>query len=81
MEKGALISDGSNSKWTMSDSYYEQFCLVRDSISFADFAPPLDREFQQIYIDLLQESQDSNKSRESIIHDAYMRMSGGLAES
>ena len=71
------VSDGIED-WTMSDNLYEQFCAVRDNISFADFATPLDYELQQLYFDLLE---PSTKSRESIIHDAYMRMNMMLAES
>ena len=77
MTKETPVSIG-DKKWNMSDHYYEQFCAVRDNIRFANFATPLDNEFQQLYIDLLEPSQ---KSRETIIHDAYMRMSMGLAES
>ncbi len=71
------VSDGIEN-WTMSDNLYEQFCAVRDSISFADFATPLDYEMKQLYFDLLE---PSTKPRESIIHDAYMRMNMMLAES
>ena len=83
MTKGKAVSTGfegknGKPKGKMPDNLYEQFCTVRDSISFADFATPLDREFEQLYLDLREPSQ---KSRESIIHDAYMRMSMELAES
>lgn len=69
---------GVDGNFTMSDNYYEQFCAVRDTINYADFATPLDRELQQLYIDLLE---PSNKSRETAIHNAYMRMNMMLAES
>ena len=77
MTEKKTVSDGIED-WTMSDNLYEQFCAVRDNISFADFATPLDYELQQLYFDLLE---PSTKSRESIIHDAYMRMNMMLAES
>lgn len=77
MIQDTSISDGMGTVF-MPDSLYEPFCAVRDNISFADFATPLDREFQQLYFDLQEPSQ---KSRESIIHDAYMRMNMELAES
>ena len=83
MTNGKAVSDGSDEasgkpKEKMPDDFYEQFCAVRDNISFADFETPLDREFQKLYLDL---REPSNKSRESMIHDAYMRMSMELAES
>ena len=83
MTNGKAVSDGSDEasgkpKAKMPDDFYEQFCAVRDNISFADFETPLDREFQKLYLDL---REPSNKSRESMIHDAYMRMSMELAES
>lgn len=77
MTHGTGVSDGDKNV-VMPDNYYEQFCAVRDSISFADFATPLDYEIQQLYFDLLE---PSTKSRETIIHDAYMRMNMMLAES
>ena len=81
MTHGTSVSDAVKTT-VMPDDLYKQFCLVRDSISFADFATPLDHELQRLYIDeLLEPSKESAKSRESIIHDAYMRMSMDLAES
>lgn len=77
MTQDTAVSDGIETVF-MPDSFYEQFCAVRDNISFADFATPLDIEFRQLYFDLLNSSQ---KSRESIIHDAYTRMNMQLAES
>lgn len=71
------VSDGIE-EVVVPENFYEQFCAVRDSINFVDFATPLDREFQKLYFDLLAASQES---RESIIHDAYMRMNMELAES
>ena len=67
----------------MSDNFYEQFCAVRDNISFADFATPLDHELQRLYLDELNPSlmESAPKPRESMIHDAYMRMNMELAES
>ncbi|QQR30080.1 extracellular solute-binding protein [Acutalibacter muris] len=83
MTSGKAVStgfedDNGKPKGKMPDNLYEQFCAVRDNISFADFATPLDREFQKLYFDLLE---PSTKSREDVIHDAYMRMSMELAES
>lgn len=81
MTEDTGVSDGIEETF-MSDNFYEQFCAVRDNISFADFATPLDHEFQRLYIDdFLEPSQESTKSRETIIHDAYMRMNMELAES
>jgi len=80
MTQGTGVSDGIE-KAVMPDNFYEQFCLVRDNISFADFATPLDHELQRLFWDLLSPSQESTKSREDMIHDVYMRMSMDLAES
>lgn len=77
MTQDKSVSDGIE-EVVIPENFYEQFCAVRDSISFVDFATPLDREFQKLYFDLLTASQES---RESIIHDAYMRMNMELAES
>lgn len=77
MTQDTGISDGIETIY-MPDNLYEQFCAVRDNISFADFATPLDHDFQQLYLNL---REPSNESRESIIHNAYMRMNMELAES
>ena len=77
MTHGTGVSSG-NDNIIVPDNFYEQFCAIRDSISFADFATPLDYEMQQLYVDLLE---DPDKPREKAIHDAYMRMNMMLAES
>lgn len=82
MTQDTAVSDGIEEAF-MSDNFYEQFCAVRDNISFADFATPLDHELQRLYLDELSPSlmESAPKSRESMIHDAYMRMNMELAES
>ncbi len=82
MTQDTAVSDGIETVF-MPDSFYEQFCAVRDNISFADFATPLDHELQRLYIDELKPSlmEPAPKSRESMIHDAFMRMNMMLAES
>lgn len=82
MTQDTAVSDGIEEAF-MSDNFYEQFCTVRDNISFADFATPLDHELQRLYLDELSPSlmESAPKSRESMIHDAYMRMNMELAES
>lgn len=82
MTQDTAVSDGIENVF-MPDDFYEQFCAVRDNISFADFATPLDHELQRLYIDELKPSltESAQKSRESMIHDAYMRMNMELAES
>lgn len=82
MTQDTAVSDGIENVF-MPDNFYEQFCAVRDNISFADFATPLNHELQRLYIDELKPSltEPAQKSRESMIHDAYMRMNMELAES
>ncbi|MEY8313369.1 hypothetical protein AALA61_15675 [Oscillospiraceae bacterium 42-9] len=82
MTQDTAVSDGIEEAF-MSDNFYEQFCAVRDNISFSDFATPLDHELQRLYLDELNPSlmESAPKSRESMIHDAYMRMNMELAES
>ncbi len=82
MTQDTAVSDGIEEAF-MSDNFYEQFCAVRDNISFADFATPLDHELQRLYLDELNPSlmESAPKSRGSVIHDAYMRMNMELAES
>lgn len=78
MTQGTSVSTGDNKKWTMPDPLYNEFCAVRDNIKFSEFATPLERELQQLYIDL---TTSTSKSKETMIHDAYMRMNMELAES
>lgn len=78
MTQGTSVSTGNNKKWTMPDPLYNEFCAVRDNIKFSEFATPLERELQQLYIDL---TTSTSKSKETMIHDAYMRMNMELAES
>ena len=78
MTQGTSVSTGNNKEWTMPDPLYNEFCAVRDNITFSEFATPLERELQQLYIDL---TTSTSKSKETMIHDAYMRMNMELAES
>lgn len=88
MGDGKAVSNGIDKingrpTWKMPDNLYEQFCAVRDNISFADFDTPLNHELERLYVDELETSlrEPAQKSQEFMIHDAYMRMNMMLAES
>ena len=72
------VNDLTDKNFVMSDNFYEQFCAVRDTINYVDFATPLNMELNDLYYELLE---NPDKPRETAIHDAYMRMNMMLAES
>lgn len=65
--------------WGLSRENYDTFCTLRDSMARAEFSTQLHVEFQKLYLEIMDTTDE--KSVESLVHDAYMRMSMELAES
>lgn len=85
-EKPCLVYDGLDQErnpvfldWSMTDAVYEDFCKVRENISSAQFATPLDGEVRDLISPIVygQGSPDLEK----LTHEAYMRMKMMVAES
>lgn len=66
-------------EWSMTDAVYEDFCKVRENISSAQFATPVDGEVGDLISPIVygQGSPDLEK----LTHEAYMRMKMIAAES
>jgi ABC-type glycerol-3-phosphate transport system substrate-binding protein len=80
----SLLQEGKGLKyldksWGLSQKNYDEFCSLRDDIARAEFSTQLNIEFQRLYVEIMDSA--DKKSIESLVHDAYMRMSMELAES
>lgn len=77
MQQENGVFDGSSS-WNIPANVYDEFCDLRDNIAWAEFETILNVELQKLYKDILD---NKNASVETLVHDAYMRMSMEMAES
>lgn len=66
-------------EWSLSPENYDALCALRSAISRTEFATPLDLELSRLPYSI--RDPKNQKSPETLIHDAYMRMNMMLAES
>ena len=65
--------------WRMTDAVYEDFCRVKENISNARFATPVDGELSSLMGKVVHGEGDPDV--EKLTHEAYMRMKMMVAES
>ncbi len=65
--------------WRMTDAVYEDFCRVKENISNARFATPVDGELSSLMGEVVHG--EGNPDLEKLTHEAYMRMKMMAAES
>ena len=66
-------------EWSLSPENYDALCALRSAISRTEFATPLDLELSRLPYSI--RDPKNQKSPETLIHDASMRMNMMLAES
>ena len=66
-------------EWSLSPENYDALCALRSAISRTEFATPLDLELSRLSYSI--RDPKNQKSPETLIHDAHMRMNMMLAES
>lgn len=76
-DKKCVGLDGAH--WSLSPENYQEFCSLRDNISYAEFNTPLGMEMQSLFSDVLDNSDSS--AIQKAVHDSYARMQMLLAES
>lgn len=77
MQEGEGMSTGDGA-WSLSPENYEEFCSLRDNITWAEFSTQLNREVQQLEGEMPERNPESAGAK---VHDAYMRMRMELGES